>query len=550
MEANTHPFCRNQHDIIVAGGESGFNECVARNNLDGNDAASSYIGEIAERSLFDCAGACGEEDAPLLFPGEIFLFIAVHSFHSDDVCNFFAMLQLQYIGDTPPLRGSAEVGDFMHALDVNPAGVREEHQIIMGIGREQMLDEIAGLLIGGCLARFHADHAFSSTALGAEGTSVRAFDQAVVRDSDHHRFVSNEILNGHFAFVRCEVCPAWGGVLFLNKGQFVLNDAEYARFLSQDIKEVFNLLNEVLVLGANLVDFQTGQLIEAQFENGVRLFFAEFITAVVEASLVANENPELLNSRLGEIERHQFHLGFIAVGGFADNLDELIKIRERDDITFQRLSSALSLLQFVTRAPHDDFAAVLDIAIDGFLKRECLGLAVINGEHIDAEGGGQLRVLVEVIDDHLRDRIALELDNDTGVFIGFIADSRDLGENLFIGQLSDALYECGAVDVVGNLGDDNLLFAVAHFLHAESTSHLDGAFASGEIIRHGGEPGDGATGREIRALDILHQPLEIDIGIIDLGADTIDHFTEVMRRHVRGHADGNTGAAIDEQIRE
>ena len=93
-----------------------------------------------------------------------------------------------------------------------------------------------------------------------------------------------------------------------------------------------------------------------------------------------------------------------------------------------------------------------------------------------------MRVFVEVIDDHLRDCIALEFDNDTGVFIGFIADSRDLGKDLFISQLSDALHECGAVDVVGNLCDNNLLFAVAHFFHAESAAHLDGAFAGGEII--------------------------------------------------------------------
>ena len=57
MEANTHPFCRDQHDIVVAGGESGFNERIARDNLDGNDAASSHIGEVTERRLFDRAGA-------------------------------------------------------------------------------------------------------------------------------------------------------------------------------------------------------------------------------------------------------------------------------------------------------------------------------------------------------------------------------------------------------------------------------------------------------------------------------------------------------------
>ena len=129
MEANAHPFCRDQHDIVVTGGESGFNERIARDNLDGNDAASSHIGEVTERRLFDRAGARGEEDAPILFPGEIFLVIAIHSFHSDDVCNFFAMLQLQHIGDTAPFGGSAEVGDLMHTLDVNSAGVREEQDI-------------------------------------------------------------------------------------------------------------------------------------------------------------------------------------------------------------------------------------------------------------------------------------------------------------------------------------------------------------------------------------------------------------------------------------
>ena len=42
--------------------ESGFNERIARDNLDGNDAASSHIGEVTERRLFDRAGARGEED--------------------------------------------------------------------------------------------------------------------------------------------------------------------------------------------------------------------------------------------------------------------------------------------------------------------------------------------------------------------------------------------------------------------------------------------------------------------------------------------------------
>ena len=189
---------------------------------------------------------------------------------------------------------------------------------------------------------------------------------------------------------------------------------------------------------------------------------------------------------------------------------------------------------------------MLDVAVDGLLERQGLRLAMINGEHVDAEGGGQLRVLVEVVNDHLRDGIALKLDDHAGVFIGFIANSRNLGEDLFIGQLCNALDERGAVDVVRDLGDDNLLFAATHFFHAEAATDLDGAFAGGEIILHGLEPGDGTAGREIGTLNVFHQALEVDIRIIDLGANAINHFAEVMRRNIGGHTDGDAGTAVDE----
>ena len=47
---------------------------------------------------------------------------------------------------------------------------------------------------------------------------------------------------------------------------------------------------------------------------------------------------------------------------------------------------------------------------------------------------------------------------------------------------------------------------------------------------------------------MLHQLFERDVGIVDLRADAIDHFDEIVRRHVRRHADGDAGAAVDEKI--
>ena len=59
---------------------------------------------------------------------------------------------------------------------------------------------------------------------------------------------------------------------------------------------------------------------------------------------------------------------------------------------------------------------------------------------------------------------------------------------------------------------------------------------------------DRATGREIRSLHVLHQLVERDVRIVDLRADAIDDFAEIVRRNVRRHANGDAGAAVDEKI--
>ncbi len=65
---------------------------------------------------------------------------------ADERGDFFARLQFEQIGDAAALGGAAHVGNFMHALDVNAAGVREEHQIIVRAGGEEVLDEILVLV--------------------------------------------------------------------------------------------------------------------------------------------------------------------------------------------------------------------------------------------------------------------------------------------------------------------------------------------------------------------------------------------------------------------
>ena len=61
---------------------------------------------------------------------------------------------------------------------------------------------------------------------------------------------------------------------------------------------------------------------------------------------------------------------------------------------------------------------------------------------------------------------------------------------------------------------------------------------------------DDPAGGEVGALDVRHQPVDVDLGIVDVGDRRVDHLAQVVRRDVRRHADRDARGAVDEQVRE
>ena len=117
-----------------------------------------------------------------------------------------------------------------------------------------------------------------------------------VGDGDDDAFVGDQVLDGDFAFVGHQFGQARRGVLLLDVLQFRLDDGEDARFLGQDVEQVLDASRAIRVYSArDLVHFQAGQLIEAQFEDGVGLRLAEGIAAAGQARLAADEDADSLD---------------------------------------------------------------------------------------------------------------------------------------------------------------------------------------------------------------------------------------------------------------
>src|SRR5690606_37897184 len=53
-----------------------------------------------------------------------------------------------------------------------------------------------------------------------------------------------------------------------------------------------------------------------------------------------------------------------------------------------------------------------------------------------------------------------------------------------------------------------------------------------------------STSGKIRCRNVLHEFLDGDVIIFDVRHDTVDHFREVVGRHVGGHTYSNTGSPV------
>ena len=203
------------------------------------------------------------------------------------------------------------------------------------------------------------------------------------------------------------------------------------------------------------------------------------------------------------------------------------------------------------RPPADHFLAEGDERRQHVLQVHRLGAAAVQRHEVRAEGRLQRREAVELVQDDVGHRLALQFDDDAhAVPVALVADVGDPLHALVAHHLGDLLDHRRLVHLIGNLGDDQRLALLAHRLGGHPPAHHDRA-AAGEVGRaDAGAAEDDAAGREIGTGHDLHQSLDVDAGIVDHRRRRVDHFAEVMRRDVGRHADGDAAGAVDEKVRE
>ena len=180
-----------------------------------------------------------------------------------------------------------------------------------------------------------------------------------------------------------------------------------------------------------------------------------------------------------------------------------------------------------------------------------LRLVIDQGEHVHGERGLHLRLGKQPVEHDLGVGVLLELDNDAhAVAVGLVAQAGDAVELLITHLLGNVLDELALVDLIGQLRHDDADAVVAPGLGLGTGAHDDAAAAGGVGRADAAAADDDASGREVRARDMLHEVRERGVRVFEHTDAGIDDLGEVVRRDVRRHADGDTGRSVHQQVRE
>ena len=234
-------------------------------------------------------------------------------------------------------------------------------------------------------------------------------------------------------------------------------------------------------------------------------------------------------------------------------MDDLVDVVLCDEQTLQQVGTGLCVLQVIAGAADDDLLLKGQIFVDDVAQGEDLrlGLVIHQRQHIDGEGGLQLGLCKQAVEYHLRIGVPLQLDDDPHtVAVRLVPDVGDALQTLVLHLIGHALDEHPLIHLIRQLRDDDAGAVVAELLELVAGPHHHPATAGGVGGPDAAASHDKATGGEVGTLDIGHQVRQRGIGIIqhvDAGSDDLP---QVVGRDVGGHAHGDAGGAVDQQIGE
>ena len=444
----------------------------------------------------------------------------------DDLCG---RVDVERVADR--LAEAARAGQLVGTDGEEPAIVGGEQQLVGGLRVDRESRAVAFLELEVAVERNMAPGRADPPALREDHRDRLLLDHRVHAELDGRRRLGD----------RRAAAAERGvfGVVLADRGQVALEPCALARGRGEQLLELVLLLQQLVLLLAELHFLELAQAAQPHVEDRLCLTVGE---------------PEL---------GHHHRLGLV-LG--ADDLDHPVEVEERDDVAFDQLEPVGDLLQPVAAAALQDVDLVRDPVRQQLVKahhhRRARGV-----EHVEVEPEARLEIgeLVERFLEQLGvDVAALGHEDDADVLVALVAHVLE-DRQLAIGdELRDLLDQPAFRHPIGHFRDHQLVLPAAEAFDAriaiglvlrfggmEPPAHAETAAPA--LVRRGDRLGGvhhQSAGREVGPAEQLHQPRVLDVRVVDQLERGVDHFGDVVAGDARRHADRDPARPVRQEVWE
>ena len=322
---------------------------------------------------------------------------------------------------------------------------------------------------------------------------------------------------------------------------------------AEDFQQFADFAGDFFQFLLDLLPFQPGQALQAQFQDAAGLLFRQAHRAfgADHVAGLVDQGQQGADIGGGPVAVHQRDAGGRGVGAGADQPDHLVDVGHRDGQADQVVGPLPCLAQLIPGAAEDHLLAEGDEAQQRVLQPHQPRAAAVQRQHVDAEADLKLGEAEQLVQHHLGGGVALQLDDDAHAgAVAFVAHAGHALDLLGADQLADAFQQGALVHLIRDFREHDGLAAAAHVLELGAGADGDAAAAGLERLPDAGAAEHDAAGGEVRAGDDADQLFQRGVRVGDQRHGGVDDLAGVVRRDIGGHADGDAVAAVDQQVGE
>ena len=329
-----------------------------------------------------------------------------------------------------------------------------------------------------------------------------------------------------------------------------------ARLGEQGASRCAESLSDLLeLLGDELAD--AGGIGQNALEVGdLGAQFVGFSLQLDPAELGQSAKPQLqdvLGLQLAQVEDiDEPRAGLIAVVALANDLNDLVNIQDRDQQTLDEVKPFTPAREPVLAAATNDREPMVEVDLQQFLQAQSARSAADESDVVDREAVFEGGETVELLEHGIRAEAGLDADHQSHAVlaVGEVGDIGDAIDALGVDAVLDLLDHPLGADEVGKFRDDEPGLAGRDRLDGHLCARLERPASGGIGIPDSLETDDRATGRQVGAGYERHEVFESRVWVVQEVPGRADDLDEIVRCHVRGHADGDAARSVDEEIGE